>query len=57
MLKECERQSSDKKEAAAQLKELKAVLAGLQQPLRDAKLPVLVLVEGWAAAGKGSLIG
>ncbi len=57
MLKECEQQSSDKKEAAAQLKELKTALAALQQPLRDAKLPVLVLVEGWAAAGKGSLIG
>ena len=29
---------------------------GQQQQLRDAKLPVIVLIEGWAAAGKGSLI-
>ena len=26
------------------------------QKIREAKVPILVLVEGWAAAGKGSLI-
>ena len=57
MLKECETKSGDKKEAAAELKELRNLLASQQQLLRDAKLPVLVLIEGWAAAGKGSLIG
>ena len=56
MLKECEVKSGDKKEAAAELKELRNTLAAQQQLLRDAKLPVLVLIEGWAAAGKGSLI-
>ena len=31
-------------------------LIAQQQLIREAKLPVIVLVEGWAAAGKGSLI-
>lgn len=28
-----------------------------QQTIKEAKLPVLVLIEGWGAAGKGSVIG
>ena len=28
-----------------------------QQKMRSAKLPVLVLIEGWGAAGKGSVLG
>ncbi len=32
-------------------------LAALQQPLRQAKLPVVILFEGWGAAGKGGLVG
>ena len=31
-------------------------LLAQQQLIREAKLPIIVLVEGWAAAGKGSLI-
>jgi len=46
----------DKKELSRQIKELREQLLGQQQKLRDAKLPVIVLIEGWAAAGKGSLI-
>ena len=38
------------------LKERRAALAALQQPIKEAKLPVIVLVEGWGAAGKGSII-
>ena len=40
----------------SEITELKGKLLALQQPLRAAKLPVIVLVEGWASAGKGSLI-
>ena len=40
----------------AELKELRERLLAQQQQIRDQKLPVIVLVEGWAAAGKGSLI-
>ena len=57
MLSDFEKKETDAKEVAAELKELRALLVSQQQRLRDAKLPVLVLVEGWAAAGKGSLIG
>ncbi|MBW7571320.1 polyphosphate:AMP phosphotransferase [Caproiciproducens faecalis] len=39
-----------------QAKELKAALAALQQPIKQNKLPVIILFEGWGAAGKGSLI-
>ena len=49
-----------KKEEAAQLKaEIKSLrehLMAHQQELRAMGLPVIVLVEGWSAAGKGSLI-
>ena len=38
------------------LKARREDLAGLQQKLKTARLPVLVLVEGWGAAGKGSAI-
>ena len=40
----------------AELKQRRADLAGLQQRLKQAGLPVIVLVEGWGAAGKGSVI-
>ena len=50
----------ENKEESAQLKaEIKAMrehLMGLQQTIRAKGLPIIVLVEGWAAAGKGSLI-
>lgn len=39
-----------------EIKELRARLAALQQTVREQGLPIIVLVEGWAAAGKGSLI-
>lgn len=44
----------DYKEMTAQLRQ---TLSGLQLRLRDKKLPVIVVFEGWSAAGKGSLIG
>jgi len=54
----------EKKDAAkaenAQLKEeiksLREQLLSQQQAIRAKGLPIIVLVEGWAAAGKGSLI-
>ena len=50
------KEAEDKKELNAEIKQIRERLLGQQQMLRDAKLPVLVLIEGWAAAGKGSLI-
>ena len=49
-------EAEDKDVLKADIKELKERLAALPQKLRDKKIPVLVLIEGWAAAGKGSLI-
>ena len=46
----------DDKDCRARLKARRADLAALQQPIKEAKLPVIVLVEGWGAAGKGSVI-
>ena len=37
-------------------KELEKNLSALQQKIRDKKLPVIILLEGWGASGKGSLI-
>ncbi|MBR2122452.1 MAG: polyphosphate:AMP phosphotransferase [Lachnospiraceae bacterium] len=32
-------------------------LSGYQMKIKEAKLPVMVIFEGWGAAGKGSIIG
>ena len=48
-----------KEEKPTQKEETKALrewLVGQQQAIRAAGMPIIVLVEGWAAAGKGSLI-
>ena len=57
MLKDFEKtKPENKEELKAEVKALQAELAGMQQTLREKNLPVLVLIEGWAAAGKGTLI-
>ena len=57
MLKDFDkRKPEDKRSLNQEIKELRNQLSGQQQLLREKKLPVLVLIEGWAAAGKGSLI-
>ena len=45
-----------KEERKAETKQYQKGLTARQQQLRDAKLPVIVLIEGWSAAGKGTLI-
>jgi len=57
MLEKYERPKQEEKSSLkAEIKQLRARLIEQQQLVRDSKLPILVLVEGWAAAGKGSLI-
>ncbi len=46
-----------KEEAKEQIKLLKREIAALQQPLANAKVPVIIIFEGLSAAGKGSTIG
>jgi len=48
--------SLDKKEYKYALKELEVTLAGLQQTLRETKIPVIIVFEGWGASGKGTSI-
>lgn len=38
------------------ISQLRQELSGLQLRIRDKKLPVIVVFEGWSASGKGSLI-
>lgn len=45
-----------KEEFKKERKELGAALSVLQQSVRQKKLPVVILFEGWGAAGKGGLI-
>ncbi len=47
----------DDEELSKRLETARAELAGRQMAIRDAKLPVLVVLEGWGAAGKGSVLG
>ena len=57
MLQDFEKSKPEDKDTLnAEIKELRTRLIAAQQLLREKKLPVLVLIEGWAAAGKGSLI-
>ena len=51
-----EKKTKEEQELREEVKALRETLAGQQMQLRDKGLPVIVLVEGWAAAGKGSLI-
>jgi polyphosphate:AMP phosphotransferase len=46
--------NSDLKEKTVQLRQ---TLAELQLKIRENKLPVIIIFEGWSASGKGSLIG
>ena len=63
MLKEFDEAVKKKKkdslpeEAQPDAKALREKLSSLQIQLKDHKLPVIVLLEGWGAAGKGGLIG
>ena len=57
MLKEFKSaKDEDKTALKTEIKALRERLLAQQQLVRDQKLPIIVLVEGWAAAGKGSLI-
>lgn len=53
-VKKTEKENST--ELKAEIKTLREQLLAKGMLLRDKGLPVIVLVEGWAAAGKGSLI-
>ena len=46
----------DKDQRKAEIRRLRERLAAQQQSVMAAKLPVVVLVEGWDCAGKGHLI-
>ena len=45
-----------KEEYKAQIKPLQESLTALDGPIKAAGLPVIILFEGWGAAGKGSVI-
>ncbi|MDR1560130.1 MAG: polyphosphate:AMP phosphotransferase [Clostridiales bacterium] len=39
-----------------EMKILEKRMAGIQQPIKDFGIPVMIVFEGWSAAGKGTLI-
>ena len=47
----------DEEELRSKLKEERARLSASQMKIKEAGLPVMVLFEGWNAAGKGAVIG
>ena len=58
MLREWEpEEKPDERELKERLEEAEKKLEICQLKIKEHRLPVLVLVEGWGAAGKGSLIG
>jgi len=48
--------SMDKKEYKENLAKMEATLSQLQQEIREANLPVILVFEGWGASGKGTSI-
>ncbi|MCR5486915.1 MAG: polyphosphate:AMP phosphotransferase [Lachnospiraceae bacterium] len=58
MLKDWVKQEKpDDPELTERLKEARLALAGKQMAIKEKKLPVLVIFDGWGAAGKGSVLG
>ena len=47
----------DADQIRAERKEAQDRLAGYQMQIKEAKLPIMVIFEGWGAAGKGSVLG
>ena len=47
----------EKEELKQKLSEQRDTLFANQMKIKDAKLPVMVIFEGWGAAGKGSVLG
>lgn len=57
MLRDFEtKKREDKTALSSEIKKMQEQLLAQQQLLMQSKLPVIVMIEGWAAAGKGSLI-
>ena len=57
MLKEFKKPKAEEKaDVKKEIKALRERLLMQQQLIKEEKLPILILMEGWAAAGKGSLI-
>jgi polyphosphate:AMP phosphotransferase len=46
----------EKKEFNSRMKKLQRELGALQQRVKENNVPVLIVFEGWSAAGKGSII-
>ncbi len=58
MLKDYQKsEQGTQEETEARLRDLRAALATKQTLIKEHKLPVLVILEGWGAAGKGSVLG
>ena len=51
------RKSMGKKEYKQKMQMLELKLSTLQQAIRAEEIPVIIVLEGWSAAGKGKLIG
>lgn len=54
---EIRRYQIPQEEIAALVREKREELVRQQQVIKEKKIPVFVLIEGWGAAGKGTLIG
>ncbi|MBP5198477.1 MAG: phosphate--AMP phosphotransferase, partial [Lachnospiraceae bacterium] len=47
----------EEEEINERLAKSRAQLTGMQMAIKEKKLPVLVIFDGWGAAGKGSVLG
>ena len=56
MLEKIEQKKTKKSEAAESLSAMQAELIDLANAVKASKIPVIITIDGWAAAGKGSQI-
>ena len=47
----------EKEEIRERLEKAREKLNGMQMAIKEKKLPVLVIFDGWGGAGKGSVLG
>lgn len=57
MLENAIKNNKDNTDIKEMTAELRQKLSELQLKIREKKLPVIIIFEGWSASGKGSLIG
>ena len=56
MLNDVKQNNVNKELVSEQIEMYRARLSGLENKIKESKLPVIITIDGWSASGKGSQI-